>query len=108
MMTKRTLPRLTKYEQETILNYNEAENTASVYTHNVALMNKLRGLMEEYPEVKLIRQAHDMLEVEVPKKWIRVSPPRRISEETKAANSKRLDEYRKNQNKNRNDKEKAK
>ena len=93
------LPRLTKYEQETILNYNEAENMASVYTHNVGLMNKLRGLMEEYPEVKLVRQDYDMLEVEVPKRWIKVSPPRRISEETKMANSKRLAEYRKNLNK---------
>ena len=90
------LPRLTKYEQETILNYNEAENMASVYTHNVALMNKLTKLMEEYPEVKLVRQAYDMLEVEVPKKWIKVSPPKRVSEETKQKMAQRLAEYRKN------------
>ena len=98
-MPNQNHPHLTKYEMETILNYNEAENMASVYTHNVGLMNKLRGLMEEYPEVKLVRQDYDMLEVEVPKRWIKVSPPKRISEETKMANSKRLAEYRKNLNK---------
>lgn len=98
-MPNQNHPHLTKYEMETILNYNEAENMASVYTHNVGLMNKLRGLMEEYPEVKLVRQDYDMLEVEVPKRWIKVSPPRRVSEETKQKMAQRLTEYRKNLNK---------
>lgn len=36
---------LTKYEQETIILYNEKEATASVYTHNTGLQNTLRGIV---------------------------------------------------------------
>ena len=32
---------LTKYEQETIINFNEKEKLASVYTHNLGLQNTL-------------------------------------------------------------------
>ena len=36
---------LTLYEKETIINYNEAESSANIYTHNVALRNKLLKLI---------------------------------------------------------------
>ena len=35
---------LTKYEQETIINFNEKEKLASVYTHNLGLQNTLLSL----------------------------------------------------------------
>ncbi len=40
------MSRLTRYEQETIINYNEGENTASVYTHSKALRRRLEKLAE--------------------------------------------------------------
>lgn len=40
---------LSLYEQETIINFNEADSTASVYTHNRALIRQLDKLAEERP-----------------------------------------------------------
>ena len=42
--------KLSKYEQETIILYNQAEQTASVYTHDPKLLQKLARLMNEYPQ----------------------------------------------------------
>lgn len=41
---------LSKYEQETIILYNQAEQTASVYTHDPKLLEKLARLTKEYPQ----------------------------------------------------------
>lgn len=41
---------LSKYEQETIILYNQAEPTASVYTHDPKLLKKLAHLTKEYPQ----------------------------------------------------------
>lgn len=42
--------KLSLYEQETIILYNQAEATAEVYTHDMTLLKKLRRLAEKYPE----------------------------------------------------------
>ena len=39
----------TKYEKETIILFNE-EDTATVYTHNTRLKNKLFLMRQEYPD----------------------------------------------------------
>ena len=41
---------LSLYEQETIINYNEEEATASIYTHNRALIRKLDKFAQERPQ----------------------------------------------------------
>ena len=41
---------LTKYEQETIIIYNEGEDTASVYTYDKKLRKKLEKLSMKYPD----------------------------------------------------------
>ena len=41
--------KLTKVEQETIINFNEEEQEAEVYTHNSRLIGKLKRLSEKYP-----------------------------------------------------------
>lgn len=49
--TRKSVPmKLTQYEKETILLYNEAEQTASVYTHDRRLILKLKRLSEKYPD----------------------------------------------------------
>ena len=50
--------KLSRYEQETIILYNQAEATAEVYTHDPRLLEKLRRLAEKYPDqiVKKDRQ----------------------------------------------------
>ena len=73
--------RLTNIEKETVINFNEAERTASVYTHNEALKHQLLELCQSHPEQ--VRQtaanAWGGLTFELPKKWLKVSPPRVLS-----------------------------
>ena len=76
-----------KEERETIITYNEAEPVASVYTMNGALIRKLESLTESRPgEARRVKNHPDgAQEYEVPKKWIRVQPPRVLTDEQKAA-----------------------
>ena len=51
---------LSFYERETIINYNEGEPTASVYTHNKALRRTLDKLAQERPEdCRVDRVSHE-------------------------------------------------
>lgn len=85
--------KLTRYEQETIINFNEGEETMSVYTHNRALRRKLEQLAQDRPEeCRLYRVTHwnEAVEYYVPKSWVHIYPPRQISEEQRAAMAARL------------------
>lgn len=80
--------KLSKEEQETIVNYNEAETLASIYTHNKKLQRQLSRLCAERPdEARLVRKSHDDMahEYELPKSWLRIRPPRVASEAQRAA-----------------------
>ena len=79
---------LTRYEQETIINFNEGEDAASVYTHNKALRRKLEHLAHERPEeCRLFKTYHDGQAVEyyIPKRWLKIRPTRILNEEERAA-----------------------
>ena len=79
---------LSLYEQETIINYNEADSTASVYTHNKTLIRKLDKLAQERPgDCHQEKTSHDGKAVDftIPKSWVNVKPPRVASEAQKAA-----------------------
>ncbi len=76
---------------ETIINFNAEEPKASCYTRDKTIIRKWEKLIAERPDdVKVVRQYEDMLEIEVPKKWIKVRPPRKVSDEQRAAASERL------------------
>ena len=79
--------KLSKYEQETIICYNEEEATASVYTHNNQLIKKLKRLAEKYPDkVKPERPEHrGAVSYLVPKRCISVREP--YSERRREADS---------------------
>ena len=77
---------LSRIEQETIINYNEAEATASVYTHKKSLQKKLSTLAEQRPnDCKLLRTSHDGLamEFEIPKRWVKVNASKILTDEQK-------------------------
>ena len=63
--------RLTKAEQETIILFNEAEQTASVYTHNAALLHQLERLRRSHPAQvhQTERGGHGGADYLLPKKW---------------------------------------
>ena len=79
--------KLTPYEKETIILYNEAEKTASVYTHDAKLIAKLKRLSECFPDkVYPDRpEAHGAVSYTVPKSCVGVRTP--YSEERREADS---------------------
>lgn len=75
---------LTKVEQETIVLFNEAEATASVYTHNAALQRILLELCHPPgPGQPDGGQPAWRPTFEIPKKWVKIAPPRALSEAQK-------------------------
>lgn len=78
---------ISKIERETIILFNEAEATASVYTYNGVLKRKLTGLCAERPQEA--RQTKDDgrggLTFEVPKRWIKVNAGIVLTEEQRRA-----------------------
>ena len=76
---------LSRYEKETIINYNETDGPASVYTFNAALQRKLDKLAQTSPnEVKCVNCSPEKCkEYLVPKNWVKVSPPRKFSDSTR-------------------------
>ncbi|MDE6387747.1 MAG: hypothetical protein K2L82_08100 [Lachnospiraceae bacterium] len=42
--------KLSRYEQESILNYNAGEQTAKLYTRDKTVMRKLDALVVDYPD----------------------------------------------------------
>lgn len=53
---------LTKYEMETIYNYNQEEPLASCYTMDRALIRRLDALAEKHKEITLLRTGEGMRE----------------------------------------------
>jgi hypothetical protein len=73
---------LTKYEQETIINFNAGEQTAKVYTRDKAVMRKLDTLVTEFPEVyKLINETEYDRTYEMPKSHVNYRKPRHLTDE---------------------------
>lgn len=83
------MAKYTSYERETIINFNEEEPTANVYTFNRRLRNKLSKIAKENPDCQIVKETEDYTEFIVPKKWTKVSPPRKMSEENKMKASER-------------------
>ena len=70
-----------KLEQETSILYNNEEDTAEIFTYDKRLINKLnkRG-------VELIDKNNDgSYFCTVPKKWIKISPPKQVSDSQREA-----------------------
>ena len=89
------MQKLSRVEQETILLYNEEDKTASVSTYNVALVRKLEKLCRERPdECRKNERQNGVDEYIVPKKWIKVNPPRQMSAEAKAKAAERMSKLR--------------
>lgn len=71
---------LSKYEQETIILYNQAEAIAEVYTHDPKLLKKLSRMAEKYPDQVSRKDERSYL---LPKRCISVREP--YSEQRRAA-----------------------
>ena len=62
---------LTKYEMETVVNYNAAEQTATVYTRDKSVMRRLDRLVADYPDIyKLLKQTDIDKTYSMPKSYV--------------------------------------
>lgn len=69
---------LSLYEKETIINYNEAESEANIYTASPAMKKRLEKLGE-------VHETNGGWEINVPKSWIKIAPPRKLTPKHKEA-----------------------
>lgn len=83
------MAKLTKYEKETIILFNEGEDTASIYTFNAGLKKRLVLFAKKYPGLCRQEKTHEQGGVsyvlDKSRLSIRLVPP--YSEERKAAAS---------------------
>lgn len=76
---------LSKYEQETIINFNAGEQTAVVYTRDKAVMRKIDALVIEFPEVyRLVGETDIDKTYSMPKSCVSYRKPRRLSDEQRS------------------------
>lgn len=74
---------LTGEEKETIINYNQKEKTANIYTCDPTLIKTLRKIASNHSIIIEEKQCGDGWEYKIPKKWIKVRAPRQLSDEKK-------------------------
>ena len=77
---------MARYEQETIINFNEEEKTAGIYTHNKILRQKLAALARDRPEdCRLVKASRSgrVVDYTIPKSWIKIVPNRVLSDAEK-------------------------
>jgi hypothetical protein len=85
--------KLTRYEQETIINFNAQDQMATLYTRDPAVMRKVDALVIEYPDTfKCIGETDIDKTYEMPKSAVTYRKPRKISDDTRRNMSRRMRE----------------
>ncbi len=83
--------KLTRYEQETIINFNAGEQTATLYTRDPAVMRKVDALVTEYPDTfKCVGETDIDKTYEMPKSAVTYRKPRKLSEEQRQQKKKMM------------------
>ena len=86
------MTKLSRYEQETIINFNAGEEMATVYTRDPAVIRRLDALVIEFPEVyRCIGYTDIDKTYEMPKSSVTYRKPRRLSEEQREQAKKRME-----------------
>jgi len=90
--------KLSAIEKETIIIFNELDETAEVFTYNKNLITSLKKLSKERPKEVELRKENEEGEITfiVPKEWLRFKPRKKInfSEETRKQYSERMKKLR--------------
>jgi len=74
----KTIYKLSRYEQETILLYNNEDKTGSVYTCDPALIRKMDKFMAQYPDVISLKREDEYSKTyNVPKNLFSIRTPSR-------------------------------
>lgn len=88
------MAKLTKYEQETILRYDQAEPDACCFVSDPSLIRKLDEMSAEREEVTCVRRGDGWGDYRIPKSWIKIRPPKQLSDEQRAKLADRMREVR--------------
>ncbi len=82
---------LTRYEMETVINFNAGEETASVYTRDKAVMRRLDKLVESHPDTyRLEKQDEVSKTYSMPKSCVTYRKPRNLTDEQREQARERL------------------
>ncbi len=74
--------KLLRYEQETIVNYNAGEQTATLYTRDKAVMRKLDMLVSDFPDTYKMIEINEVSKTySFPKSHVSYRKPRAVSTE---------------------------
>ncbi len=85
------MSKLTRYEQETIINFNAGEKMATVYTADPAVIRNLDMLVIDYPDTFRCTKVNDISKTyEMPKSAVTYRKPRRLSKEQREAARERM------------------
>ena len=91
--------KLSKYEQETIINFNVAESDAVVFTRDKAVIKKLDSLVNEFPEVYKCLKVTDIDKTySMPKQYVKYRKPRRVSAKVREQRRKMMQNLNNSQN----------
>ncbi len=83
--------KLSRYEQETIVNYNAGEQTATLYTRDKAVMRKLDTLVADFPDTySLMGQDEVSKTYSFPKTYVSYRKPRNLSMEQREQAQERM------------------
>ena len=83
---------LSKYEQETVINFNAGEQTAVVYTRDKAVMRKLDALVFAFPEVyKLVGETDKTYSM--PKSCVNYRKPRKLDDKYRELKRAQMKQY---------------
>lgn len=76
--------KLSLVEQETIIGYDNDDDTATVSTYDRKLIRKLNAYCERSDEITSKRLNDECMSYTFPKKWVTVRMPRQMSDEQRA------------------------
>lgn len=78
--------------RETSLDHIAGQNTYTFFTSEAAMINKIMKLAEEYPDdVEFMAKNCDgSILCHVPKNWVKIQPPRKLSDEQRENARKRM------------------
>ena len=90
--------------KETTINYIGGDKTFTMFSSEQKWVNKIRNFTEKdskqySPDVHITYENDDgSLMAEIPLKWLKVSPPKKVSEEFKKAAGERMRQYQADKN----------
>lgn len=93
--------KLTRYEQETLINFNAGEKMATVYTRDPAVIRQMDALVTEYPQTfRCISETDIDKTYELPKSAVTYRKPRKISDGQRVKLKKKMIDLNKRARKN--------